>query len=438
MEITAKKIDSANAQIQAKIDKDTIQKHIDKMAKEAAKTLDLPGFRKGKVPVKIVKQRYADKLKEDAKNEAVKEVYEKGIKELTIEKTSLLGEPIVEKFVEDENGMIEISIALATKPEVNIDGYKDLIPEFEVPQVSDEEVQERINNMLKSIIEPSKVEDRDELQKGDFALIDFEGFIDDKPFEGGKAEAYLLEIGSGSFIPGFEDGMIGMKVDEQKDIKVTFPKDYGSKELAGKDAVFKVKLLEIQEKKIPADIDDETLKKLLPNDKEPTVEKLKDRVKKQVLAEKLAPLYANEIKPKYVEILVEKYDIDLPKSIVEQEMDIAFRKILSDMHEDEIRKFSEDVEEYKKKREEFRKEAEDSVKITFLVNEMASKEGIVVDDNEVLQTLYFEALQMGQNPQEMIKQYEEQGLLPAVKMAIIEERLFNKLFNDKKGIDLKA
>ncbi len=438
MEITAKKIDSANAQIQAKIDKDTIQKHIDKMAKEAAKTLDLPGFRKGKVPVKIVKQRYADKLKEDAKNEAVKEVYEKGIKELTIEKTSLLGEPIVEKFVEDENGMIEISIALATKPEVNIDGYKDLIPEFEVPQVSDEEVQERINNMLKSIIEPSKVEDRDELQKGDFALIDFEGFIDDKPFEGGKAEAYLLEIGSGSFIPGFEDGMIGMKVDEQKDIKVTFPKDYGSKELAGKDAVFKVKLLEIQEKKIPADIDDETLKKLLPNDKEPTVKKLKDRVKKQVLAEKLAPLYANEIKPKYVEILVEKYDIDLPKSIVEQEMDIAFRKILSDMHEDEIRKFSEDVEEYKKKREEFRKEAEDSVKITFLVNEMASKEGIVVDDNEVLQTLYFEALQMGQNPQEMIKQYEEQGLLPAVKMAIIEERLFNKLFNDKKGIDLKA
>ncbi len=438
MEITAKKIDSANAQIQAKIDKDTIQKHIDKMAKEAAKTLDLPGFRKGKVPVKIVKQRYGDKLKEDAKNEAVKEVYEKGIKELTIEKTSLLGEPIVEKFVEDENGMIEISIALATKPEVNIDGYKDLIPEFEVPQVSDEEVQERINNMLKSIIEPSKVEDRDELQKGDFALIDFEGFIDDKPFEGGKAEAYLLEIGSGSFIPGFEDGMIGMKVDEQKDIKVTFPKDYGSKELAGKDAVFKVKLLEIQEKKIPADIDDETLKKLLPNDKEPTVEKLKDRVKKQILAEKLAPLYANEIKPKYVEILVEKYDIDLPKSIVEQEMDIAFRKILSDMHEDEIRKFSEDVEEYKKKREEFRKEAEDSVKITFLVNEMASKEGIVVDDNEVLQTLYFEALQMGQNPQEMIKQYEEQGLLPAVKMAIIEERLFNKLFNDKKGIDLKA
>ncbi len=438
MEITAKKIDSANAQIQAKIDKDTIQKHIDKMAKEAAKTLDLPGFRKGKVPVKIVKQRYADKLKEDAKNEAVKEVYEKGIKELTIEKTSLLGEPIVEKFVEDENGMIEISIALATKPEVNIDGYKDLVPEFEVPQVSDDEVQERINNMLKSIIEPSKVEDRDELQKGDFVLIDFEGFIDDKPFEGGKAEAYLLEVGSGSFIPGFEDGMIGMKVDEQKDIKVTFPKDYGSKELAGKDAVFKVKLLEIQEKKIPADIDGETLKKLLPNDKEPTVEKLKDRVKKQILAEKLAPLYANEIKPKYVEILIEKYDIDLPKSIVEQEMDIAFRKILSDMHEDEIRKFSEDVEEYKKKREEFRKEAEDSVKITFLVNEMASKEGIVVDDNEVLQTLYFEALQMGQNPQEMIKQYEEQGLLPAVKMAIIEERLFNKLFNDKKGIDLKA
>ena len=438
MEITTKKIDSANAQIDAKIDKESIEKNIDKMASQAAKTMDIPGFRKGKVPVTVVKKRYADKLKEDAKNEAVREAYEKGIKELTIEKTSLLGEPIVEKFLEDENGMIEVSIRLATKPEINIDGYADLVPDFEVPEISEDEVKEKIEILLKSIIQPSKVDDRDELQKGDFALIDFEGFIDGKAFEGGKGEGYLLEIGSGTFIPGFEDGMIGMKVDEERDVTVTFPTEYGSKELAGKEAVFKVKLLEIQEKKIPADIDEETLKKLVPGEKNPTVEMFETRVKKQLLAEKLAPLYANEVKPKYVEELVKKYTIDLPKSIVEQEMDVAFRRVISDMHEDEIKKFSEDVEEYKKKREEFRKEAEDSVKVTFLVNEMAEKEGIVVDDNEVMQTLYFEALQMGQNPQEMVKQYQEQGLLPAVKMAIIEDRLFNKLFNEKKGIDLKA
>ena len=438
MEITTKKIDSANAQIDVKIDKETLDKKIDKLAAKAAKSMELPGFRKGKVPVSMVKKRYGDELKEDAKNEIIRDAYEKGIKELTIEKASILGEPIVEKFLEDENGMIEISIGIATKPEINIEGYKDLIPDFEVPEVSEDEVKEKMEIVLKSVIQPSKVEDRDELQKGDFALIDFEGFIDGKAFEGGKGEGYLLEIGSGTFIPGFEDGMIGMKVEEERDVKVTFPKEYGSKDLAGKDAVFKVRLLEIQEKKIPADIDEETLKKVLPGVENPTQEMFHDRVKKQILAEKLDPLYANEVKPKYVEKLVEEYDIDLPKSIVEQEMDVAIRRVISDMHEDEIKKFTEDIEEYKKKREEFRKEAEDSVKITFLINEIAQKEGIDVTDNEVVQTLYFEALQMGQNPQEMIKQYEEQGLMPAVKMAIVEDRLFNKLFNEKKGIDLKA
>ena len=438
MEITTKKIDSANAQIDVKIDKKTLDKKVNELASQAAKSMELPGFRKGKVPASIVKKRYGDKLKEDAKNEIIRDAYEKGIKELTIEKTSILGEPIVEKFLEDENGMIEISIGIATKPEINIEGYKDLIPDFEVPEVSEDEVKEKMEIVLKSVIQPSKVENRNELQKGDFALIDFEGFIDGKAFEGGKGEGYLLEIGSGTFIPGFEDGMIGMKVEEERDVKVTFPKEYGSKDLAGKDAVFKVKLLEIQEKKIPADIDEETLKKVLPGVENPTQEMFHDRVKKQILAEKLAPLYANEVKPKYVEKLVEEYDIDLPKSIVEQEMDVAIRRVISDMHEDEIKKFTEDEQEYKKKREEFRKEAEDSVKITFLINEIAQKEGINVTDNEVVQTLYFEALQMGQNPQDMIKQYEEQGLMPAIKMAIVEDRLFNKLFNEKKGIDLKV
>jgi len=431
MEITTKKIDTANAQIEAKIDAKTIEQKVDKLAKDAAKNMDIPGFRKGKVPVNIVKKRYGDKLAEDAKNDAVREAYEKGLKELDIPADKLIGEPIVEKF-EEKDGMIEITVGIATKPEIKLDGYKELIPEIKTPEVTDEEVEEKLNGMLKQVAPMTKVEDRDELQNGDFALIDFEGFIDDKAFEGGKADGHLLEIGSGSFIPGFEDGMIGMKVGETRDVKVKFPENYGSKDLAGKDAVFKVTLHEIQEKKISDDISEETLKQLLPNEEKPTVELLKEKVKEGLLAEKLAPLYNDEIKPKYVEALVEKYDIDLPKSIVEQEMDIAFRRVLSDMKEEEIKAFAEDKETYDKKREEFRKEASDSVKITFLVDELAKLEGIEVSDQEVMQTLYFEALQMGQNPQEMLKQYEEQGLLPAVKMAIVEDRLFKKLFDEKR------
>ncbi len=431
MNITTKKIDSANAQIDATIDSKTIESNVEKFAKEAAKSMDVPGFRKGKVPVAVVKKRYGDKLAEDAKNEAVREAYTKGLEELKLDQKTLIGEPIVEKF-DEKNGMIEISLSVATKPEIKLDGYKELIPEIETPEISKDDVKEKINSMLKSVASMSKVEDRDELQKGDFALIDFEGFVDDKAFEGGKAEGHLLEIGSGSFIPGFEDGMVGMKVGENRDVKVTFPAEYGAKDLAEKEAVFKVTLHEIQEKKISDDISDETLKQLLPNEEKPTIEMLEERVEKQLLAEKLAPIYGDDIKPKYVDALVEKFEIDLPKSIVEQEMDIAFRRVLSDMKEEEIKKFSEDEESYKAKREEFRKEASDSVKITFLVDELAKLEGVEVNDQEVMQTLYFEALQMGQNPQEMLKSYEDQGLLPAVKMAIVEDRLFNKLFDEKR------
>jgi len=431
MKIEAIKIDSANAEIKAVIPASLIEENETKIAKQAAKTMDIAGFRKGKVPVHIVKARYGSKLVEDAKNDAVRSVYESGLKDLSIDTSTLIGEPTVEKF-DEKDGEIELVIAIATKPEIKVDGYKELIPEIETPEVSDEDIKQKINTMLKGLTLPSRVEEARELKKGDTALFDFEGFVDGEAFEGGSAKGYQLEIGSGNFIPGFEDGMTGMKVGDEKDVKVTFPAEYGAKNLAGKDAIFKVKLLEIQEIVISDDIDSDTLKKLLPNEKEATVEMLNERVKQQLVAEKLAPIYHDDIKPKYVDALLSKFDIDLPKTIVEQEMDVSMRKVLQEMKEEEIKEFSTDLEAYKTKREEFREDAVNSVKITFLVDELAKAEEVVVDDQAVMQTLYYEAIQMGQNPQEMLKQYEDQGLLPAVKMAIVEDRLFNKLFNDKR------
>ncbi len=430
MQVESKKIDTANAKIEAKISKEDIEKKETKLAQAAAKDMSIPGFRKGKVPAHVVKARYGDKLREDAKNEALREVYEKGLAELEIDQALIIGEPAVKKFEETDEG-IDTEIAIATRPVIEIEEYRALVPEIEKPEVTDEEVQERIDQMLKSVAEMAKVEEDRGLQNGDFALIDFEGFIDGEPFKGGKAEGYSLEIGSGSFIPGFEEQMIGMKAGETREIKVTFPETYHSKDLAGKEATFKVTLHEIQEKRVPADIDEETLKKLLPNEKAPTVDLLKERVKEQIESEKLAKIYQEEIKPKFVEALVAKYEIDLPENIVEQEMDMAFRNAFSSMEKEEIEKISNDADAAKAKREEFRKDAIDSVKLTFIVDELAKKEEIEVTDQEVMQTIYFEALQTGQDPQQYLKQYEEQGLLPAVKMAIVEEKLFNKLFNEK-------
>jgi trigger factor len=432
MDLKTKKIDSANASVTATISKEDIDQKETALAREAAKDMQIAGFRKGKVPAHVVKARYGDKLKQDAQNEVLREIYEQSLEKLDIDPTTIIGEPSVKKFDEKESGEIEVEISIATKPEIKIEGYKELIPDFETPEVTEEEVKERINEMLKSSAPIEKIKDDRPLKEGDYALIDFEGFIDGEPFQGGSAKAYTLQIGSGSFIPGFEDQMIGMKVDETKEITVKFPEDYHSKEFAGKEATFKVTLLEIQEKVVPADINEETLKKFLPNEEAPTKELLEEKIKEQIKAEKLSKIYQEEVKPKFVEALVEKFEIDLPENIVEQEIDMAFRNALPSMNEDEIKKYTTDVEAAKEKREEYRKDAIDSVKLTFIVDELAKQEEIAVDDQEVMQTLYFEALQSGQDPQGLIKQYEEQGLLPAVKMAIVEDKLFTKLFNEKK------
>jgi trigger factor len=430
MNIKTNKIDTANAIVEVTIPKEFIEEKENVIAKAAAKDMKVDGFRKGKVPTHVVKARYGAKLSEDAKNEAIREAYEKALEELKLEPAAIIGEPKVTKF-DEKDGNIEAEIKISLRPDIKIEGYKELIPEIKKPKVTAKEEKERLEAMLKSVSTLQKLKRKRAAKKGDFVLIDFEGFKDGEPFEGGKAEAYTLELGSNSFIPGFEDQIEGMKYDEEKEIMVTFPEEYQAKDLAGAEVMFKVKLLEIQEKVVPADLDEETLKKLLPGEEKPTEEMLKEKIKEQLENEKLAKLYQEETKPKFVEALVKKYKIDLPENIVEQEMDMAFRNALNTMDEEEIKKHTASEEAVKAKREEYRADSEDSVKLTFMVDELAKKEEIVVDDQEVMQTIYFEAIQSGQDPQAYMKQYEDQGLLPAVKMAIIEDKLFTKLFSEK-------
>lgn len=273
------------------------------------------------------------------------------------------------------------------------------------------------------------------IENGDFALFDFEGFVDGKSFEGGKAENYTLDIGSGQFIPGFEDGMIGLKAGESKDIEVKFPENYGGSDLAGKDAVFKVKVHEIQAKEVPSEPTEEMLKKLLPNEKDATIEKLEEEIKKQIRADKLDKLYEEELKPEFVEKIVEKIEFDLPENILEQELDMQVRQNWSTFSKEEIDGFKDNPDALKEKRESYREDATKSVKLTFIVDELARENNINVEDKDLMQRLYFEAMQQGQDPKQYVQMYEKQGLLPAIKMAMIEDKLFKTLFFEEKTED---
>ena len=432
MEFNATKTNEANAVVTATLTADIVEANLNKIAKEAAKTMDIQGFRKGKVPVAVVKSRYAQKLTQDAQSEALRGLLNESMAELNIANDALIGEPAITKFDQQDNGNIEVEIQISCKPDIDLGDYKALLPEVESKEVTDEDIDSRLNEMAAGSAPLTKIKRKRMVRKGDFAIIDFEGFKDGVAFEGGKAEKHTLEIGSGSFIPGFEDQVIGMKYDEEKDINLTFPVDYQAKDLAGADVVFKVKLHEIQEKSEPV-IDDEFAKKVLPQEENANVDMLKEKVKEQIQAEKMSTYYNEELKPAYLETLVEELNFAVPTSVLEQEIGQVLNNQVREMSEDELKALQEDKDKIETMKEEATPEATRSVKATFIVDALAKAEGVDVSDQEVTQTLYYEAMMMGQDGQAMIKQYQEAGYLPAIKMSMIENKVITKLLDEKAG-----
>jgi trigger factor len=429
MDIKVNKINSANAEINAAITRDTINTNLEKIAKELSKTANVPGFRKGKVPVSAVKKQYGERLEQDAEAEALRELLNKGLEMMEIANDALIGEPQIAKF-DKQDDLIDVMVKVAMRPLIELGDYASMVEDFEKPAVSDEEVTKRIEELAQAQAPYVDVEEDRALVEGDTALINFEGFIDGEAFDGGKAEDFSLRLGSGQFIPGFEDQVIGMKKGEEKTIDVTFPENYGSDKLAGKPAQFKVKVNAIQTKGEVA-IDDELAKKMLPGEEDATLEMLKEKVKEQIESEELSKLYNEDLKPKLLDKFVSAFDFDLPEFVVEQEMDMALNKKAREMSEEELNELKEDADKVKEIRETFRDEASKSVKATFIIDALAKAESIEVPEQEVMQTIYFEAMQMGQDPAQAYEHYKNAGYIPAIQMAMVEDKLLSKLLNDK-------
>ena len=421
------KIDSANLLVKAEISNEELNKLKEKKARELAKNVNIPGFRKGKLnakalekKVKAVKKLYGSEIEREAINEAIKNILDEELKDIQV-----IAEPEITKF-DRKDDKIEVEIKVYTRPEIDVEGYKECVPEVKIPEVSEEEIEKELNEIAKQFAE-TKVSQKEVVEKGDIAVINFKGFVEGKEIEGGNAEDYPLELGSGAFIPGFEEQIEGMKVGETKTIKVTFPENYDPK-LAGKEAEFEVTLQEIQEK-VPAEINDDLAKKYL-NKEDATVEDLKNYVKDYLTNKKKAEIYEPK-KQEILECLVKKYEIDLPEAIVEKELEVVINEKAREMTPAQIKELQENPEKLEELRNELLPEAKDRVKLTFLIDEIAKKENINVSDEELTQIIYYEALMQGQNPTELIKYYQENNILPVLKMNLVENKLLNKLLDEK-------
>jgi len=429
MQMTTNKIDGANATISATIANETIETTVNKIAKDLTKTAKIDGFRKGKVPVSAIKKQYGERLVQDAEAEVLRKLLDDALAEMEIAADSLIGEPSITKFDKTDAG-IEVEVKIAMRPEVDLGEYSELVETFEKPAVSDEEITTRIKELAQAQAPLVDVEEDRAAENGDSVVIDFVGSVNGELFEGGSAKDFSLVLGSGQFIPGFEDQVIGMKTGESKDINVTFPESYGGKELAGKDAVFAVTLHKIQTKGEIA-LDDELAKKMLPGEEDASYTMLQEKVKEQIESEKLSELYNNELKPALLEKFVAEVKFDLPEFVVEQEIDMALNKHAQTLSEDELNAIKDDAEKVKELRETFRDDAAKSVKATFIIDTLAAKEDVKVEEQEVMQTIYYEAMQTGQDPAATYKQYQESGYLPAVQMAMMEDKVLSKLLNSK-------
>lgn len=429
MDIKSNKINGANAEISATISMDEVNANVDKIAKQLSKTANVQGFRKGKVPVEVVKKQHGQRLLEDAESESLRQVLNQGLDELGIKNESLIGEPMISKFDKSAE-KIDVTITVAMRPTVELGDLDSFTPDFTKPEVADADVEARIKELAEGQAPLESVKRNRKMKEGDTAVIDFEGFIDGEAFPGGAAKDHALLLGSGHFIPGFEDQLIGVKRDEEVEINVTFPENYGSETLAGKPAMFKVKVNDIKVKG-EVEINDDLAKQFLPGDEEANLEKLNAEVKKAMEVDALTKLYNEELKPQLLEKLVDSLNFDLPDFVVEQEIDMALNNKARTMSEDEVKELRESAEKLTELRETFREEAKRSVKATFIIDALAQNQGVTINEQELMQTIYFEAMQMGQDPQKVYDQYKEAGYLPAIQMSMIEDRVLTNLLNKK-------
>ena len=431
MEFKATHIDTANVSISANILSSDITKNLEKIAKELTKTADLAGFRKGKVPVAAIKQHYGSRLREDAEAEALRDVLDLGLKELSIDNSKIITEPTFSKFNKNDNG-IEVVVEVSLRPTVEIGDYISLVPDIKTPTVTNKQVEARINEML--ISKAPFVEVDKAIENGDTTIFDFEGFVDGVAFEGGKAEGYSLNIGSGSFIPGFEEQLIGLKKGDEKEVKVTFPEEYQSENLKGKEATFKCKIERV-EIKGDAELTDITAKELLGDDEvketEDSITAIQRVTKETLKSEALSKKYNEEIKPALREALAKEFKFDLPKSVVEKEIEQRLNQKAQKMTPDEIKEIQESEDKLNELKATFQNDAEQSVRTTFIIDALGEKEGVNVSDEEVKQVIYYEGMMNSQNPDELIKKYEDAGYLPLIKMSILEDKVLTKILDDK-------
>lgn len=410
--------------------KEEFDKALDQAFKKVVKQVTVPGFRKGKVPRRIFEARFGvEALYQDALDIILPQAYQKAVEETGIEPVD---QPEVDIEQLEKGKNLIFKAVVTVKPEVKLGEYKGL----EIPakdfSVTDEQLQEELERIRERQAELIVVEDG-KLENGDLAVIDFEGFIDGEPFEGGKAENYNLELGSNTFIPGFEEQLVGMAKGEEKEIKVTFPEEYHVEELKGKEAVFKVKVNEIKRKKLP-ELDDEFAKDVSEFE---TLEEFKADLRKK-LEEQARLEEENYKRDRVAEKAAEKAEIDIPQVMIDHEVehmvqDFEQRLRFQGLDLDNYFKFTGSSMEQLK--EQFKEDAEKRVRISLTIEAISKAENIEVTEEDIDKELDKMAELYSQDKEQLKKMFQSQGSLDRIKTDLQFRKTLDFLVEHSKTVE---
>lgn len=420
MNINTEKIETNTLKVEVSVPVQEFVKNIDRAYLKNVQKFNVSGFRKGKAPRAIIENRYGkDIFYEDAAYLVVDETWPKVISEKNIE---AVDRPELVKLDYGIDKDLAFTINVTVKPEVELGQYKGIEAKKSEYIVTDEDVDKQLNLMRERNARIIKKEDGI-IEKGNMAIIDYEGFIDGAAFEGGKDSNYSLEIGSGSFIPGFEEQLIGKNAGEETEVKVTFPSDYHAKDLAGKEAVFKVKINEVKYKELPP-LDDEFAKDVSEFG---TLEEFKSDTKKK-LQLRNDEKSKREFEDSVLKKVVDNAKVTIPKVMVDREIDYMMEDLNYRLKYQGI-----DLEQYakytntsiEKLKEENRDAAENQVKTTLVLEKIGKVESVTATDDEVESEI-----------ENMAKQYNQE--VDKIKKTL-KEREINSLKTDivtRKTVDL--
>lgn len=375
--VKSEKLEKSMHELQFSVDAEAFKAAIDKAFKREGKKYTVPGFRKGHAPRAVIEKMYgADIFHYDAINDLFPEAYEAAVEESAIEP---VGRPEVDVVSESLEDGVVLKVVVAVKPEIKVGNYTGLKATKKVNTVDDADVEAELVRMQNR---NGRIVTREgKAENGDTVDMDFEGFVDGVAFEGGKAEHYNLVLGSGSFIPGFEDQLIGHEAGEEFDVNVTFPEEYQAKELAGKAAVFKIKLHEVKTKELPA-LDDEFAKDVSEYD---TLDELKASIRKG-MEEQNEKQAALALENDLVDQVIATIEGDIPEAMYEARMDEAVRDfeyrlaqqgLKLDMY---LQYMGQTLESF---RASFKEQAEKQVKIRLALEAIAAAEKIVASDEDL-------------------------------------------------------